>query len=245
MNAVPEFPWSDAELDARVRRAVDDYWAVRMAQADRQRKVGRVADSGTRSEVTGGKHLDGLQGLLIALAVQSGFREREILSGPNVELPGFFRPTKKWDVVIVRGVRLCAVIELKSQAGSFGNNLNNRTEEALGSAVDINRAFRAGLLGDVSPFVGYVALVQDAPDSNQPVRVGESVFPADRAFIGRSYAGRYEMLCNRMVAENHYTAAALILSPRSRGGEYRVPSPSLSVGQFLRRLHTHLIASLV
>ena len=61
-----------------------------------------------------------------------------------MELPGFYRPTKKWDLVVVRDGRLCAAIEMKSQVGpSFGNNFNNRTEEAVGSSVDLWRAYQS------------------------------------------------------------------------------------------------------
>jgi len=35
-------------------------------------------------------------------------------------------------------------IELKSRVGSFGNNVNNRTEEAIGNAADIWRAYEEG-----------------------------------------------------------------------------------------------------
>ncbi len=41
---------------------------------------------------------------------------------------------KKWDLLVVEGC-LIAAIEFKSQVGSFGNNYNNRTEEALGSQL--------------------------------------------------------------------------------------------------------------
>lgn len=37
---------------------------------------------------------------------------------------------------------LLAVIEFKSQLGSYGNNFNNRAEEAIGSSVDFWMAFR-------------------------------------------------------------------------------------------------------
>lgn len=52
-------------------------------------------------------------------------------------MPGYYRATKDWDFLIVseKG-NLVAAIELKSQVGSYGNNLNNRTEESLGSAED-------------------------------------------------------------------------------------------------------------
>jgi hypothetical protein len=53
-------------------------------------------------------------------------------------LPGFFRPTKEWDLLAIHDGKLLAVIEAKSQVGpSFGNNFNNRTEEAMGSALDL------------------------------------------------------------------------------------------------------------
>jgi type II restriction enzyme len=60
-------------------------------------------------------------------------------------LPGFFRPTKLWDLLVIHQGKLIAAIELKSQVGpSFGKNFNNRTEEAIGSAYDFQTAFREG-----------------------------------------------------------------------------------------------------
>lgn len=48
----------------------------------------------------------------------------------------YFRPNKKWDLLVVDNNELVIAIEFKSQVGpSFGNNFNNRTEEAMGSAV--------------------------------------------------------------------------------------------------------------
>ena len=39
-------------------------------------------------------------------------------------------------------------VEFKSQVGpSFGNNFNNRTEEAIGNAEDIWTAYREGRFG--------------------------------------------------------------------------------------------------
>jgi hypothetical protein len=45
---------------------------------------------------------------------------------------------------VVADGRLLAGVEFKSQVGSFGNNYNNRTEEAIGSATDIWAAYREG-----------------------------------------------------------------------------------------------------
>jgi len=52
---------------------------------------------------------------------------------------GRFRSSKNWDfLVITPRKKLLVAIELKSQVGSYGNNFNNRAEEAIGSAVDPN-----------------------------------------------------------------------------------------------------------
>jgi hypothetical protein len=68
------------------------------------------------------------------------------------ELPGFFRPTKDWDMLVVHEGHLIAAVEFKSQRGpSFGNNFNNRTEEAIGNATDLWTAFREGAYGKGRP----------------------------------------------------------------------------------------------
>ncbi len=67
-------------------------------------------------------------------------------------IPGFFRPTKTYDFLVVIDGCLKAAIELKSHVGpSFGNNFNNRAEEAMGSALDIWTAYRTGLLRHTVP----------------------------------------------------------------------------------------------
>jgi hypothetical protein len=66
----------------------------------------------------------------------------------DVVLPGFFRATKNWDVLVIHQRRLLAVFEFKSQVGSFGNNLNNRSEEVIGSAADLWVAHHHHAFGD-------------------------------------------------------------------------------------------------
>ncbi|MBP8259317.1 MAG: hypothetical protein KA118_06600 [Verrucomicrobia bacterium] len=57
----------------------------------------------------------------------AGVPQQYVSSKKAVDLPGFFRPTKEWDILVVRDSRLLAAIEAKSQVGpSFGNNFNNR-----------------------------------------------------------------------------------------------------------------------
>lgn len=140
------FPWDEDEIETRAREAVRRMWDTRAAQAERQLATGKH-DAGTRGTVTGGRHLDAFAEILGDLAREAGFRSEEIRYRKGVELPGFYRPTKQWDLVVIRRDRLCAAVELKSMSGSYGKNLNNRAEEALGSATDVWAAFNKGTLG--------------------------------------------------------------------------------------------------
>nr|WP_240978834.1 PaeR7I family type II restriction endonuclease [Longimicrobium terrae] len=239
---IVSFPWTEEELRARVGAAVQSYWSARGGQAGKQKAGGIVTDAGTRSEVTGGQHLKGFTGLLCDLISSAGYQSSELRFKSGVELPGFYRPTKQWDIVVVRNGRLCAAIEMKSQVGpSFGNNFNNRTEEAVGSSTDLWLAFREGLLGVQQPWVGYFFFLEDAPASTKPVKLASSVFSPDEVFRGTSYRDRYEILCTRMVLERNYNAAALITSERDSGGAYDEPSSALGVESFCRALFGHLI----
>ena len=136
-----EFKMPD-DLQDRVVEAVRSFWEARAAQRDRQRSGG-ASNQGARGDVVGGKQMDGFALLLVDLMVEAGVRKSSIFVRP-AELPGFFRPTKDWDVVVVRDGNLIAAVELKSQVGSLGNNFNNRVEEALGSSVDLWTAYREG-----------------------------------------------------------------------------------------------------
>ena len=80
--------------------------------------------------------------------------------GPSrtaLEVPGYYRPEKKWDLLVVVDDQLLVAIEFKSQVGpSFGNNFNNRTEEAIGNAEDVWTAYREGRFGKhQAPVLGY------------------------------------------------------------------------------------------
>ena len=122
------------ELPQRTKRAVAQYWETRDGQRRKQEQGGK-ADQGLRSAVTGGAHMNGFIDIFTELIEQAGIPEQYIHRKKAVELPGFFRPTKEWDLLVVKERTLIAAIEAKSQVGpSFGNNFNNRTEEAMGSA---------------------------------------------------------------------------------------------------------------
>jgi hypothetical protein len=161
----------------------------------------------------------------------------------DVVLPGFFRATKEWDLLAVREGNLVAALEVKSQAGSFGNNFNNRVEEALGSAVDLWTAFREGRFNTgAEPWLGWLMVLEDCPASRSAVDIKEPHFKVFPEFAGSSYARRYELFCRKLIRERHYRSAALVLTNRESGkrGEYSEPSSDISVQSLVQSLSAHV-----
>lgn len=232
-------------LDERIRQAVAYYWNARHKQSEKQVEQGR-ADQGARSAVTGGYQMVGFSELITSLLVDIGVASRHIFYRQSLELPGFFRPTKEWDLLVVREGQLIAAIELKSQVGpSFGNNFNNRTEEAMGTALDLWTAYREGAFNKtVRPWLGYLFLLEDSVKSQQPVRVTEPHFKVFPEFVKASYALRYELFCRKLVRERHYNAAAFLLSARDSGlnGTFSQPAEDLTFEIFARSLVAHAAA---
>jgi hypothetical protein len=231
----------------RTTKAVALYWQTRAAQRKKQ-EAGGKADQGLRSAVTGGAQMDGFIDLFTEVVTRAGIPGGCIFRKRGVELPGFFRPTKEWDLLIVRERTLIAAIEAKSQVGpSFGNNFNNRTEEAIGSAIDLWTAFREkAYLASSQPFLGYFFMRDDCEASNRPVRVQKPHFNVFSEFVGASYMRRYELLCRKLVLERHYTAVAYISSSSLDGlkGAYKTPADDLSMERFTKMLIAH-VASFV
>jgi hypothetical protein len=143
-----------AELPKHTRKAVRVYWQTRLLQSEKQRKTGG-SDQGLRGAVTGGAQMNGFVELVSKLVIEAGIDRSNIFYASSLELPGYFRPSKKWDFIVAVQGQLVAALELKSQVGpSFGNNFNNRTEEAMGSALDLWTAYREQAFGPaVRPWI--------------------------------------------------------------------------------------------
>src|SRR6266705_1081807 len=104
-----------AELDKRVARAVSKFWSARSGQAKSVKK----ATAAGRDAVVGGAQMNGFVELIAGLLDAAIYRKRN-----DLVLPGFYRPTKNWDLIVVVDGKLLASVEFKSQVGSFGNNYN-------------------------------------------------------------------------------------------------------------------------
>lgn len=232
-------------LEQRLRTAIQAFWATRESQASKQGEKSGVRDAGSRTAVTGGAQMNGFVSVIRDLLEESGIGKPVIYTERSVELPGWFRPEKKWDLLVVVDGCLIAAIEFKSQVGSFGNNYNNRTEEALGSATDIWAAYREGAFQpSARPWLGYLMLLEEASDSTRPVRAQEPHFKVFEEFKNASYARRYEILLTKLVRERLYDSACFLMSDRNSGltGRYREPSVELNFEKFINSLMAKAIA---
>src|SRR5579883_2375109 len=112
------------KLKGRLSEAVRHFWSVREKQASKQGGADAAAkDRGARGAVTGGKHIDGFIRLVCDLLVESGLsgatiyckpraadeapakRKKRAQGGPppntKTVLPGWFRPEKDWDLLVI------------------------------------------------------------------------------------------------------------------------------------------------
>jgi len=234
-----------SQLGRRLKSAIKCFWGTREVQAQKQGSSSGSKDAGTRSAVTGGAQMNGFINLVRDLLCESGLPKAHIYCDKYVELPGWYRPEKKWDLLIVSDGKLLAGIEFKSQVGSFGNNYNNRTEEAIGSATDIWAAYREGAFKpSARPWLGYLMLLEEAPGSLAPVRTREPHFKVFPEFKESSYAKRYEVLLTKLVRERLYDAACFLMSNAKDGpkGLYREPVPELNFQNFVTSLVAKAIA---
>jgi hypothetical protein len=234
-----------SQLPKYTREAVRFYWRTRSSQLEKQREAGG-ADQGFRGAATGGTQMNGFIELLTRLVIEAGVDRSHIYYRQSLELPGYFRPNKKWDFLVVANGALVAALKAKSQAGpSFGNNFNNRTEEAMGSALDLWTAFREQAFGSaVRPWIGYMFLLEDCPRSTTPVSVNEPHFKVFPEFRNSSYAQRYQLFCRRLVLEKHYDSSAFLMSDPKGGlaGAYSEPASDLTFQTFANSLVARVAA---
>ena len=237
------------DFENKAHAAIKAFWQARYDAKTKQKESGK-SDQGGRAGVTGGKNMDGFSDLVIDLVKANGLPNAEIhQKRAALTLPGFFRPTKLWDLLVIDNGRLIAALEFKSHVGpSFGNNFNNRTEEAIGTSHDLWTAYRDGAFGQQErPFVGWLMVVEDAPESRAAVRESSAHFPVFPEFLGASYLKRYDILCQKLAKEQLYSAASVLATPRSAvtDGTYSELSAMTGLRSFIASLAGHIAAEAV
>ena len=233
------------DIDKRLQEAVQSYWDARAKNKEKQVEGGKI-DAGTRGEVTGGTQMGAMEVLVADILAEAGLEKLDVKTRTALELPGYYRSEKKWDLIVVSNGQLVTAMEFKSQVGpSFGNNFNNRSEEAIGSATDIWVAYREGRFGKTpAPFLGYFFLLEDCDKVKTPVRNKEPYFKVDPVFEKASYSKRYELLSRRLVLERVYSAACLIMATNSPKTQITQPAEDLSFQRFVAALRGHVVTFL-
>lgn len=235
-------------FEKKTKKAIKLFWQRRLKAVANQKEKG-VSDQGERSGVTAGNNLDGFVELLSSIVKKNGSKEFEThIRKKLLTLPGYFRPTKSWDFIVIKGNenerQLVATIELKSHIGpSFGNNFNNRAEEALGSSLDFQTAYREGAFGEYpKPFLGWIMVVEDCDKSNSPIVDREPHFSIFEDFKNASYIKRYEILCKKMIQENLYSSTALIKTSRTaiKNGNFSSTSKMIGIEAFVKSFAAHI-----
>ena len=235
------------DYERKTREAIMAFWGNREKAKKKQIESGK-ADQGERAGVTGGKNMDGFIALVIDIIKANGLAHAKIHQERAVlTLPGYFRPTKLWDLLVMDKGELIAAIELKSQVGpSFGNNFNNRVEEALGNATDFWAAYKMGTYQpSLRPWLGYLFMLEEAPVSIRPRRrIQLPHFQVDGAFQEKSYLECYKEVCTRLVRERLYDACCFFSSSRAGGlkGKFSEPAPEIGVESFAISLHARAAA---
>jgi hypothetical protein len=232
------------DFEKKTQTAIKMFWQSREDAKRKQQESGK-SDQGERAGVTGGRNMDGFADLVIDLVKANGLPNAEIHHKRVVlTLPGFFRPTKLWDMLVIDKGQLIAALEFKSHVGpSFGNNFNNRAEEAIGTSHDFWTAYREGAFGQhLRPFAGWLMVVEDAPQSRSPVNLSSPHFPVSPEFADSSYLKRYDILCQRLTKERLYSAASVIATPRAPvvDGEYSELSSMTGMRSFVALLAGHI-----
>jgi hypothetical protein len=184
------------EEHARIMQAIQRWINAKEAQALRSRENGN-AQGGTRSEVTGGLHLRGINQLIIDEIAATGATGLEMRVDRQAVLAGWYRPAKAWDLVVLQHGTPVLAVEYKSMAGSVGNNLNNRADEVFGIAEDARQAELRGIL---PPNLrrAYIYLLELTPSVIKPVGTGRPFGRPDMIFSGASYFDRVAIMCDRM-----------------------------------------------
>lgn len=231
-------------LDARLAKAVKAFWHSQEG-AMLAKKESKRPDTGKRGAVTSGKHLHAFVDLIGEIVQENGLDAACLRRlGSEATIPGFFRASKDWDLLIVHKNILVAAIEMKSMGSSFGNNLNNRAEEVLGQSLDFTKAHERRVFRECpKPFLGYCVVMSDSPKIHRPVSAYSPHFDVLPEFVNVGYAERFNLLCRKMVEEEMYSEAALILSDPVAGaktGASRSLSDTTSFKRFVTGLAAHV-----
>jgi len=225
-------PLDLTDYETKARSAIKLFWSSR-------KKAGA-------SKLADGK-MTGFIDLIADIVHANGLTNADIIRKSKFAvIPGHFCPTQSWDLLVMSNGKLIAVIKFDAQVGpSFGKNADNACAQAISLAVDLQAAFRRGTFGEYArPFVGYLGLLEDSRATREPIKDISPNFPLVPEYRNASHAERYDILCKKLIMEGLYTAATVIISPRTapKSGAYSEMSDMTGLKSFVTTLAGHIAA---
>ena len=211
------------------------------------RDSAHTSQEGRRGRTIGGGAMSDFANVAGKVARDAGVTEEDIIIPYNpmdkrTVLPGYFRPTKNWDFLIVQNKIPLVALEFKSIMSSFGNNLNNRAEEAVGQGTDLNAFMEANGLPHGSIFSGYLMIMADDRKSSRatrPVILDMHDFPVE--MNGLSYQQRADRMCQRLEDDGVWTCTSFATTvPNLNTGDFSLLSESNSPVRFYKEMHKFL-----
>ena len=205
--------------EARAREAVRTFWHGLEHDRPTVPDADRPYPDEREDQVD--EHMRGFVDLVAAIVRANGLEDAQIhFEGIQQTLPGYFRPTVQWSVLVLYKDRLVAAVGLASHVGPFANDrFDSLAERTVAAAQDFRIAYAKGAFGPRSrPFTGCLVLVEDESGSSAPASDTSRHFPVPPEFEEASYQQRYHQLCQRLVRERLYSAACVITSLRTALG---------------------------
>src|SRR4029077_13032227 len=86
------------DIEKKLRRAIKHFWSTRQRQSKKQGSKSGARDAGARTAVTGGQQMNGFINLVRDFLSVNGLPKTQVFCGAAVEIPGWYRPEKKWDL---------------------------------------------------------------------------------------------------------------------------------------------------
>ncbi len=231
--------------EERLQQAVRSFWKRRQESAGEPEFTRGACQENIMASLRD-KNLDAFRDMIGDVVRKYAPKGSEVsIDGKMLSLPGDLRETNHWDMVILCRNRLLAAIELNSLCGpSFDTNADQCCKGAISSGYEFRAAQAATLFGPgASPFLGYFVLVEHAVGSRDPVSAKSPHFPTDEIFHSSSYQQRMKILCERMVEQQLYSCASVLVAPNDlKSGQSSHLSNQTSFRSLLTRLACHLVS---
>lgn len=204
-----------------IQKLLEDFWGAKNA-AVRQLAAAGLSNTGAQSR--NAKHMASLGLFVGRMFIDAGLKASDVKIGGVI--PGYYRRSKNWDVVATYKGHLVALVELKSQVGSEGNNGNNRIEEALGNVYDASTAQELNeAFGTLPIWTAFCIAFGSSPADAKPSRAPRSLFPLDPIFDNMTYPRQWEIAVERFVQTGAYSAGWMLTTWVDQNADVRFVEP--------------------